>query len=52
MSPLIDPELLVRLRCPRCHRDLTEDGGAGELVCADGHRYPVIDGIPDMVVGD
>lgn len=50
MNTLIDPELLVRLRCPRCHLPLTEDIAGSALVCAADHRYPVIDGIPDLVV--
>jgi uncharacterized protein YbaR (Trm112 family) len=47
---LIDPRLLAILRCPVCHEDVAEDVDA--LVCPQGHRYPVVDGIPDMVPGD
>lgn len=47
---LIDPRLLQILRCPVCHGDLTEDVDA--LVCPDGHRFGVVDGIPDMVPED
>ena len=50
MKTLIDPDLLARLRCPRCHRDLEEDVPGSALVCGDGHRYPVVDGIPDLVI--
>ncbi len=48
---MIDPDLLDILRCPLCHGELTEDEESSELVCREcGRRYPVTDGIPDMVV--
>lgn len=50
MKTLIDPELLVRLCCPRCHLPVSEDVAGSALVCEAGHRYPVVDGIPDMVI--
>ena len=46
----IDPLLLEILRCPRCGGTLTEDVQRSLLSCAEGHEYPVVDGIPDMVV--
>ncbi len=46
---LIDPILLEILRCPACHGELSEDLAASELVCPQGDRYPVVDGVPDMV---
>jgi len=50
---LISAELLNILRCPICHEELAEDEPASLLRCsACGHEYPVIDGIPDMVVTD
>ncbi len=50
---MIDPDLMEILRCPLCHGELDEDEGASELRCVEcGHRYPVIDGIPDMVVDE
>ncbi|MDH4120054.1 MAG: Trm112 family protein [Acidimicrobiia bacterium] len=47
---LISPELLAILRCPRCQSDLVEDEERQVLTCESGHDYPVIDGIPDMVI--
>jgi uncharacterized protein len=48
---MISPELLEVLACPKCKQkvDLTEDGSA--LVCqAERLRYPVVDGIPVMLI--
>ena len=36
--------------CPRDHCALTREGD--ELVCVDGHRYPVVDGIPVLLVAE
>lgn len=47
--PLVDPVLMEILRCPVCHGTLAEQPDTSELVCDDGHRYPVTDGVPDMV---
>jgi uncharacterized protein YbaR (Trm112 family) len=50
---LISPELLDILRCPICHEAVVEDEPASVLRCVGcSHEYPVIDGIPDMVVAD
>jgi SAM-dependent methyltransferase/uncharacterized protein YbaR (Trm112 family) len=38
------------LVCPRDHQRLIERAGA--VICADGHRYPVVDGIPVMLRDD
>jgi len=38
----------VELVCPRDRGALTREGDA--LVCAEGHRYPVVDGIPVLLV--
>lgn len=46
----VSPKLLEILRCPRCHTALTEVDARSILVCEQGHEFPVIDGIPDMVV--
>jgi uncharacterized protein YbaR (Trm112 family) len=48
---LIDPMLLEILRCPVCLQPVTEDVEDSALVCgADpDHRYPVEDGIPNML---
>ena len=38
----------MELVCPRDRGALTREGD--ELVCAEGHRYPVVDGIPVLLV--
>jgi SAM-dependent methyltransferase len=38
----------VRLACPRDRGELARDGDA--LACADGHRYPVVDGVPILLL--
>lgn len=51
MSPhTLDSWFLEHLVCPRDQERLRLDGSA--LVCAQNHRYPVIDGTPVMLVGD
>ncbi len=40
--------LLDRLECPRDHGRLRQEAGA--LRCSQGHVYPVVDGIPVMIV--
>jgi len=47
---MIDPWLRAHLVCPRCRVSLTLDGEW--LLCHGGHRYPVIDDIPVMVLDD
>ncbi len=50
-EPLIAAELLEIMQCPLCAGGLHEEHEPPSLVCDQcGHRYPVIDGIPDMVV--
>ncbi|HJU44950.1 MAG TPA: methyltransferase domain-containing protein [Vicinamibacterales bacterium] len=46
----IDPWLRDRLACPRDHQRLVEREGA--LTCAGGHRYPVVDGVPVLLLDD
>lgn len=46
----MDAWLREHLVCPRDHLALREDGAS--LVCAAGHRYPCIDGIPVMLRDD
>ena len=57
----LDPELLEILRCPVAvhYEDRGDDPGRLELVkgawlvCADsGHKYPIRDGIPVMLVDE
>jgi SAM-dependent methyltransferase/uncharacterized protein YbaR (Trm112 family) len=44
----MDPWYLAHLACPRDHLDLHEAGGG--LACPTGHRYPVVRGIPVMLL--
>jgi SAM-dependent methyltransferase/uncharacterized protein YbaR (Trm112 family) len=46
----ISPWLAARLVCPRDHGALGDAGGT--LTCANGHRYPVVDGVPVMLLDD
>ncbi len=48
---MISPELLEILACPKCKQqvELSEDGQA--LLCqTDRLRYPIVDGIPVMLI--
>lgn len=48
---LVDPQLLELLVCPIDHGNLEVFGEA--LRCATcGRLYPVVDGIPNMIVED
>lgn len=48
---MIDPELRALLVCPIDHAELTDEPET--LVCtACGRRYPVVDGIPVMLVDE
>jgi SAM-dependent methyltransferase/uncharacterized protein YbaR (Trm112 family) len=49
-APSISPALAARLVCPRDHTSLRDTIGA--LACANGHRYPVVDGVPVMLLDD
>lgn len=50
---LIEPWLLEIMQCPRCAGALVEDEAASALVCsACGSTYPVVEGIPNMLVDD
>ena len=46
----VDTWLRDCLVCPRDHDHLFEDRGA--LICTQGHRYPVVDGVPVMLLDD
>jgi SAM-dependent methyltransferase/uncharacterized protein YbaR (Trm112 family) len=50
MSVAIDPWFIANLACPIDHTGLS--GVAAELCCAQGHRYPVVDGVPVMLRTD
>lgn len=50
---LISPELLAIMQCPLCTGELAEQREPPSLVCQKcGHAYPVVDRVPDMVVGE
>lgn len=46
----IDPWFTANLACPVDHEPVSEAGDA--LACANGHRYPVVDGVPVMLRTD
>lgn len=51
MTPLsANPSLLAVLACPRDGSTLELDGG--HLRCADGHTYPVVLGVPVLLVAE
>ena len=49
---LISSELLEILRCTVCREPLTENEPESMLECANGHRFEVSDGIPNMLPPD
>jgi len=49
-EPIIDPWWLEHLVCPRDASALTPANGA--LACREGHSYPIVDGIPVMLLDD
>lgn len=50
---MIDPELRQLLVCPADHGELVDDEAAARLECSVCHRrYPVVDGIPVMLVDE
>lgn len=50
---LIEAWLLEIMQCPRCGEALGEDEPASVLVCLGcGATYPVVEGIPNMLVDD
>ena len=46
---LISADLLEILRCIECKESLSEDEDASLLRCPNGHSFPVVDGIPNML---
>lgn len=56
MTRPIDPRLLAVVACPACRADLRAEpdrSGATALVCtACGLRYPVVDGVPILLVDE
>lgn len=50
---MIDPSLRALLVCPVDHAELEDSVADARLVCtACGRRYPVVDGIPVMLVDE
>ena len=49
-SDSVDRQLLGLLVCPRDRNKLKIDGG--HLCCADGHRYPIVNGIPVFLLAE
>lgn len=48
---MISPDLLEILACPRDQKPLSQTA-TDSLSCPDGHRYPVVRGIPVMLLDD
>jgi SAM-dependent methyltransferase len=46
-APASNGDLLARLVCPLEHSALAPDDG--RLICAEGHEYPRVDGIPVLI---
>lgn len=46
----IDPWYIEHLVCPRDQQSLSSDCDA--LVCGAGHRYPVVEGVPVMLIAE
>lgn len=50
---VVPKELLAVLACPKCKGNIKHDCRADEIVCFSCKlRYPVVDGIPNMVIED
>jgi ubiquinone/menaquinone biosynthesis C-methylase UbiE/uncharacterized protein YbaR (Trm112 family) len=47
---MIESWFIDNLACPIDHQSLRADGEG--LVCAEGHRYPIVDGVPIMLRPD
>jgi SAM-dependent methyltransferase/uncharacterized protein YbaR (Trm112 family) len=48
ISPILDKALLQLLVCPRDHQALEER--EQHLLCPGGHRYPIVEGIPILLL--
>lgn len=50
---MISPELLEVLACPKCKQKIRLEEGGAALVCdACRLRYPIVDGIPVMLIDE
>jgi uncharacterized protein YbaR (Trm112 family) len=46
-----DPAAVSELACPACRGDLRADSAPARLICsACGRAYPIVDGIPVLIV--
>lgn len=54
MSRTLDPQLLEILICPNCKGEVEYDEAAQAIKCVGECRYsyPVVDGIPHMLVDE
>ena len=50
IDPTLDREPLQLLVCPRDHQILEERDG--HLICPSGHRYPIVEGIPILLLSE
>lgn len=48
IEPIVENRLLQLLVCPRDHAPLDESNAG--LVCVHGHRYPIVEGIPILLI--
>ncbi len=49
-TPILDRALLELLVCPRDHQVLEEEDRY--LLCPSGHRYPIVEGIPILLLSE
>lgn len=51
-APVLDPQLLEILRCPQTRSELTlvSEGDDWFLQGGSGLRYPIVDGVPVMLI--
>jgi uncharacterized protein YbaR (Trm112 family) len=53
IAHVISPELLEVLACPKCKQKVELDEEGSALVCqTDRLRYPIVDGIPVMLIDE
>jgi SAM-dependent methyltransferase/uncharacterized protein YbaR (Trm112 family) len=50
INPIVDRALLKLLVCPRDHQVLEEEDR--HLLCPRGHRYPIVEGIPILLLSE
>jgi SAM-dependent methyltransferase/uncharacterized protein YbaR (Trm112 family) len=50
IQPIVDETLLQLLVCPRDHQILEEE--ERHLRCPSGHRYPIVEGIPILLLSE